>query len=795
MKQVFMTIPICKYCHSEMQKIKEERGYNIYECKKCLLKGEKVKKKASYKALGLIISCLVIVLYCSILAVNATLTTTLNYPPNNSTFYSNPINFNCSATTDSGSLTNMSLYTNYTGSWILNQTMVPSSITGDISVPNDFTTNGTETNARGMIMSINSTFPNGIIITKSPYSTATKAYIFFNANDTYIGSASFVGDNATINYYLGTAHRYNVVVDKEGATYVNPNKNPQTYNITGNNINFTGGTYCSGTGTTNACLLDSGGGGFKHTIIAIYGLDTTLSVTNNFSNPIPFGTTSWNCLSCIDGGVCNFSSANYTVNNDFNINSVTYNSTTYETSNENYILNFSLASSFTDVTAYFVYNNTVYSSTVLTYTNYKSITNNVSIPIIATTGDQKTFYWNVSVTNSTGIYNYTLGTNNQTIYKGTVLSITNACPAGTSYAMNFSSYWEQNLSNVNMSANYYITYGLAGSIGSYTLNGSITNVGNLSICINNSQPYYDITYGEIDYSVVGATNRRYYIFENTRVTNTSIAVPIYALETTNSTSFLFTAQTTTLIPYKNYYIGLLRWYPSINSYNLVDMGKTDDSGQTVLNVKTEDVDYRIGLYEADGTLVKLLNSIRFICQTNPCTYSVSVDPNPLDLTSYTNIQSNLSFNPTSKIFTFTWNDPSQASQTMNITVYKGDDAICTSSASGYTGVITCDVSLFTGSLIANVYRTASPTLIFSQLLAEIRQTFVDAGGAEIGLFIGAILLILFALIGSFNPVLVVILGIIALVPLFILGNITMEILMAIGVLGGVIIHFMKRTNG
>ena len=37
-------------------------------------------------------------------------------------------------------------------------------------------------------------------------------------------------------------------------------------------------------------------------------------------------------------------------------------------------------------------------------------------------------------------------------------------------------------------------------------------------------------------------------------------------------------------------------------------------------------------------------------------------------------------------------------------------------------------------------------------------------------------------------------GVIALIPLFLLGNINMAILAGIGVIGGVVLHFLSRSN-
>jgi len=305
-------------------------------------------------------------------------------------------------------------------------------------------------------------------------------------------------------------------------------------------------------------------------------------------------------------------------------------------------------------------------------------------------------------------------------------------------------------------------------------------------------------YGEIYYQSDGKQPRRFYLFQNTRLTNQTVTNKLYSLDTTSATAFQITATDTTLIPYSNNYIGLLRWYPDINSYSVVDMGKTDALGQTVVYVKTNDVDYRLALYEKDGTLVKLLDPLRMVCQTTPCVYNLITSLEELDLVNFGNIQSNLSFNPTTKIFTFIFNDPSQDTTLMNLTVWKDtaldSTIVCTTSSNSFTGVLVCDVSAYSGTLRAEVYRSASPPKLLAQIIEVIVIGLDKIGDGSMGLIFGVFLVILLSLIGVFNPVISIILGIVALIPLIFLGAISPSIFIIIGVLGGIVIHFLTRIQ-
>lgn len=526
----------------------------------------------------------------------------------------------------------------------------------------------------------------------------------------------------------------------------------------------------------------------------------TFTGSNNvttFSKTLGIGNHSWYVHVC-DELQCENSVPRFLNTTYFKINSFVYNTSTYETLTESFIVNVSYDSSlFNNLAVYLDYNKTAtylasQSGSGDTITFYKSI----SIPIISA-NNNRSFSWIFNLTNATGTETKTSETLQQYTQKGTTLSSGESCASGFLPAVNFTFKDEALLSYKQVNVSYYFTYGLSNS-SIYTINSSQTSVSSFLLCINATQGYYNIGYGEVQYSATGYAPRRYYLFSNTRITNSTTNLTLYNLLDSDSTSFLLIAKTISLISYKNYYVGLLRWYPATADYKVVEMGKTDDKGETILHVKVEDVDYRLALYAQDGTLVELLQPIRMICQAVPCTYSIFVDPNPLDLTAYTNIQSSLTYDKTLKKFTFIWNDPSQAEQTMNLSVWKQTGTteiiVCSSTASGYTGILSCDVSSSTGLLKAEVVRTASPNVIFAQLYAEIRSTIISAGGGTLGLFIGAILLIFFALIGVISPVLVVILGIISLIPLFLIGSIQWALFTAIAVIGGVILHFLNRNT-
>lgn len=391
---------------------------------------------------------------------------------------------------------------------------------------------------------------------------------------------------------------------------------------------------------------------------------------------------------------------------------------------------------------------------------------------------------------------YSFGPRNQTVLAITPIVVSTSC---NDKAMIFSAQDEQNLTALNISIDYNIKYGIGNNNTLKTVFGSLTNIGQFFVCINSTvSNAYVVGSGEIDYQSAagGYVLRRYYIFEDHVLTNATENITLFDLPNSAATSFLVEAKDQTLSPYVQKFLGLLRWYPQLNTYNLVEMAQTDETGRSIMRVKTEDVDYRVALWDVNGTLIKLNDPTRFACLTQPCTYSFTVFPSDQDFTSITGIQQSLTFNETSSKFSFIWNDPSQRTQTMNMTIYRETGLsigqVCESIGTGATGAIqSCDLSGYTGQFRAVIYRTASPALPINQLVWNIGQA-ISTVAARMGLFISAILAIAGFFIGIFNPIIGIIMQIVSLVPSLYLGSITQSVIIGAAIMGVVVIHFMRR---
>jgi len=601
--------------------------------------------------------------------------------------------------------------------------------------------------------------------------------------------------------------------DGSGLTYssllipsITLNSPVNDYIASSESINLTASFNISGTNDytwRNATFYNYKSGAiYNQSFVSLTNENNTIG--NTTISGLTLGNYEWNAYGCYANATfsnCTWASNNNTYDVGALILGEYYQNNTISSASEYFETNISLFTGSTISRADLIYNGTAHTGTYtsLGSMNYK-LAINVSVPYTATNTDYD-FYWKIYY-NSGGTITQNLTTHTQSVTSLQSINITSlSCSAGFSSAFNFTSLIEANLSAINFnSISYDFLYGLYGNSSSLVASGTFTNIPYFNICINSSSNYY-VGYGEIQYQVTGYSARRFYIFENERLTNITISNNIYSLESADSTAFQITAVDTGLNPYENHYITLLRWYPDLNSYKIVDMGKTDNQGQTVVNVKTNEVDYRLGLYTPQGVLVKLLDPVRMVCQTTPCVYSLIVDLDETDLTGFLNIQSNLSWNPTTKIFTYVWNDPSQDTTKMNLTIWKyyGDrdsEIVCSTSSSSFTGILICDITGETGEFRATVYRSASPPILKAFLTASIRNSFVGLeGGKTISLFIGLILVMAMALMGVVSPPLVIILSVIALIPLIVLGAISFALFITIGAIAGIILHFLRRISG
>jgi hypothetical protein len=485
-------------------------------------------------------------------------------------------------------------------------------------------------------------------------------------------------------------------------------------------------------------------------------------------------------------GNTNSTSINFFVN--IITTDVTYENPVVESQPQSIYLNAS-ASQLNSLNGTLFYNNTAISSTATYNSTYGHLKATFNTPLF-NSSDKVPLYWNYTLNGVNYLSNYY----NQSITHITPLVVNDSCATGLSPAMCFDFKDEINLTKQTADITYNFLFGAYDTF-TQSIYGSKNNTNKFCLCIN-STAYnnYTISNGEIHYSKTGYSDRNFYTFSNNRISNSTINNTLHLLPSASATSFLFEFTTTSLTPYVGKYASLLRWYPDLNEYKVVEMGRTDNKGKTIMRVQVEDAGYRVGLYEPTGELIKLLNSTAFACLSSPCSYTNQIATGESDYTSIFGVETSIDYNEGTHIWTFIWNDPSQNTDSMRfkVTRERGDSSttICDTTGAGTTGVLTCDSTGYTGTLKGTAYRTASPETPIAQKIIDTLSTPFRSSS---GLFISFIVLVLMAFVGIFSPIAVMVLGLIGLVVALKLGVITLAIFIPLGGIIGLVIHFLKRT--
>jgi len=390
-------------------------------------------------------------------------------------------------------------------------------------------------------------------------------------------------------------------------------------------------------------IWDSEGNIFNKTTLEITGEfnETTLFVDN-----FTLGNYEWNVLACYGNSSysnCIFDATNNSFFIGASVDAESYNNETYETSLETFEANITLLEGTILYDVGLIYNGTEHSA------SYSSIDSdsyhlNASFYVPAVQTDTTfSWYWVLYYDVDGSIITQNLTAHSQLVKKIPLISVGTSCSAGFFPAINYSFADAENRTYLTADVTYNFKFGI-GNLTSYVVNGEKVNIANLYVCVNQSIDDYKLGYGEIQYEKTGYSARRFYMFEGQSLSNSTTSNhTLYLLPSSQSTSFLIEVKNTYLNPYAEKYVSLLRWYPELNEYRVVEMGRTDQEGKVVMKVHTEDVDYRIGVYELNGSLIKLASPVRMACLVTPCTYSLKIVHEGVDYFYEYQIEGNLSF--------------------------------------------------------------------------------------------------------------------------------------------------------
>lgn len=386
---------------------------------------------------------------------------------------------------------------------------------------------------------------------------------------------------------------------------------------------------------------------------------------------------------------------------------------------DNYQLNVTYNSSYwSGISATLNYDGTNYSTTKSGTGDSASFINTLTIPTL-TVATNKTLYWNIILSNSTGNYVFNSLSYNQTVNP---ISVDN-CTTNTVRIINYTMKDEDTqsiLSGTGVNTSMLIRLDLYPSSSpttAYSYNISISRQNPGALCI--SSGILNTTTYQMDisnlYTAVGYVERYNTIQNYTLNNNTnSINVTLFALASSSSQEFTITYKGSSFTPISDAIVTVAREYPAEATFKTVESPTTSDDGKAIVHLKTSTTRYNFVITK-DGQTLATFNNLYAICQ-NPtiteCTINLntySSGPLPHDFVSDSNLEYTLSFNRSTRTISVTFNtvDGSTSLITLNGTKFDnfGNTSACSSSVTTSSGSLSCIVSSGLGNVtvLAKLY--------------------------------------------------------------------------------------------
>lgn len=442
----------------------------------------------------------------------------------------------------------------------------------------------------------------------------------------------------------------------------------------------------------------------------------------------------------------------------FTENSQTFNATTQETSLEGFAINISYDSVYyTLASATLNYNGTSYLGTKSGTGNTVVFDRSITIPTV-TSSTTKSFYWTIALTNSTSTTYINSTSNSQTINP---INITN-CLTGGTLAFNFTASDEQTLARI-IPFSFKATFNVWSGDGSIRKNITFSNISTAEqlVCITPASSIFTtdayIEYDDANTSVY--STRNYYLVHNS-MNNQTQNFSLYLLNNSASTSFIENLLDSNNLPIPSYYIYSQRYYPGENTWRTVQIGKTDDSGNSIGFFETEIPDYRFLIYDSDAVLK--LSTIPQKVVPTAVPYTLYFTLGSSAQTPWTLFQNKSGFsysgptlNNATHIISYSYEDTSgnisYVRMVVSTTNYTGRNGIlCDVNSTAPIGVLTCDITgTNTGTVEVAIFLSRSPETPISLTLFILNSLASSMG--RLGYFLGWLIILSCAMVGLYNP--------------------------------------------
>lgn len=536
---------------------------------------------------------------------------------------------------------------------------------------------------------------------------------------------------------------------------------------------------------------------------SVFGTNfTTITGTTNSTN-LSVGSLTvqsgylWNYLACglntTGGTICSEATSNRSFDIiPFDVDSQTFNTTAFETESSRFAINITTLTSVLSVSAVLNYNGTTFFADTSCDGFNCAISKTIDVLLVdgALESQNKSFFWNITTFDGSSSSTFTVATLQQNVSR---IHIEQCDATYTTQALNFTAFDEGDSSRINpfyFAGDFEVWFGGGGVKRSNSFSNSSST--EFPLCISPTTQNY-FTDATIEYSDVQNSttyDTRNYFFQQDIINSTLQSIPLFLLDSDDSTSFILKVQDTNLLPIVDALIIIERFDPGTGTFSVVSIAKTDDNGQTVGFFKTETVDYRF-IIKKNGVTLLETSQQKVVPETAPftLTFTVGVDEGaPWEkFEDLSNLTSALLFNSTTGNVTFTYIDTSNLFTLSRLTLQRNNASgtnliVCDVNSAQASATLTCATGNVTGTYTASAFITrGTDVFLVAQQLFSI-DTFATIVGL-LGVFLAWFVILISGFAFKFNEIAGIVLMNLTVIMVNLVGLVDFGFLFIFGMMG------------
>ena len=352
-----------------------------------------------------------------------------------------------------------------------------------------------------------------------------------------------------------------------------------------------------------------------------------------------------------------------------------------------------------------------------------NFTIDLAAPTISNNESNITFFWNYILNNQSFItINYT-----QLIRR---LRLTKCTAATDIRTLNISIFNEE-LTTEYLEASVDVVFNVwtnnSNNLVNFTFNFdgetnySICLIPNTSINVN----------AQIFYNTTGGFDQKWFLSAARLTTNTSL-LNLYNFKSTTGIDQLGgVLRDSNFNFFPNVITELQRYYPSTDTWRYVQMDKSGETGNVLFNIIEGTQDYRLNFIKK-GSLIDNTNPIKFFCDTNNiCDVTFSIDDSSIRTATAFSFQ--FAYNNNTQMIQLNFTDTTGLTNGARLIVTNQRPTttvtICDTTVSASSGIINCNTSGYAGILNVELFRSASPLVVWwSRVIEKITLRLFDLDG-------------------------------------------------------------------